>query len=1399
MVDVAELSWTVTGEASGERTAVVLNSMTAAAAGAEAGLDKVGTKSRQTATDLAGISSSATSASSATRQTATEMAGLSGASTGATSSLWDMAQAVMAVDAAESAAAQGARELASATAGISPAMDRAAASSRVAAASYGDFYDAAQRDFSKQWVSQGAAVVGTNTKLGASNKMLQMTGLNLTRQLSDVFVMAASGQNPMVTLIQQGPQVADAFQTAGMAGIGFREVLRGLYAMLAPILAILSPIILAVGAFAGAFAIGAQQINAQNKGLIDSLGLTEAQLEKVKNKTVTMGDVMKGTWNSAAAALMAAFGPEIAAVQSAFDKWYAELIANTVKEVKAIVGFFVGGYEAIKATWAVLPAALGDATVSAANAVLAGVEQMINGGIAKINALTSYLNVFNALTNNPIRIPEIKPVEITRLKNQYSGTGTAIGEAFGTGFAKGAGVVDAAFAGIERETIKAWGERVRSEAGKAAKGHAEAADAAKKHADELEKLAKALAKLRDELAAVEARLGGEQLQHLRRFQEETDVLARSLMAGILPYERWVELNGALRAELDLLTRGVRAVDTSVSGLRAPMEGAKFDTKELAVTAAQAYDRFDQLAYSISGVMDAFAAGDWSGAMSGLLHAIDGITEAWKRSKTEAVAAVAAGVGQMIGGRAGSAISGAASGFMMGNMIMPGIGGIIGGALGGLAGLFGGGGEKKRAKAEEARRKAEEEAQKAAEIAQRRAELEIELLLAQGSAAEALAASRKLELAAMDASLHALQEQVWAAQDAKRIAEERAGVELEILRLTGREVEALAIERRRELEELDPTNRALQERVYALQDEAAALERLTEARGFAQGIADDLLKLLDPSSSEWALLRRAQAERAAEVAKLINVLPTDEFELLTEQVAALTRLEVDELMAKQAEAFAKAAAAFHEGMAKLFPAQATWQDISRAARNERLAAERAENVAAREAAEAQAAAWGEVVKAAEDGRQALLRSGNAAAAMAAEMSLYRGPNDGYSRAVAGADAARMLRDLASRDALNIENVGALLDHLDAYLRSPDLRRGIAAGLTEMVVASVGEANEAVRRATSDFIGSMADRSMFTRANTWVGPGLASVRSAEERWQNDSALGWAGGQMAMGRDVLAYREAIANLDRELASGAITADTRARAQAALDEIAGAGLVSIVDDFAAQQARATGSLEALRDAGLSSIAYYFGQITSAAAALREQAVSLATPLGAATSAIGRFKSMVEAFTRSANAARMGGADDASVAQAEAIAAAARRLADIVITEDAKRIQAILAKAEPFAGAGGTELRDIAFLLDGLKAFDAASLETVFTRVTDALIRGIITGPQFDYLIDLIDSIFRGEETPTEAAPPPAPTAVDDAMLDELRRIGDAVEDAAITNRDTASATGETARLTRETFEETI
>jgi hypothetical protein len=122
-----------------------------------------------------------------------------------------------------------------------------------------------------------------------------------------------------------------------------------------------------------------------------------------------------------------------------------------------------------------------------------------------------------------------------------------------------------------------------------------------------------------------------------------------------------------------------------------------------------------------------------------------------------------------------------------------------------------------------------------QLAKKQADLQVQLLQAQGLTEEATALQRQLALAAMDPSLQALQQEVWAAQDAAAAAatalalsNKQQEMQVQLLQAQGKATEALALQRQMELAALDPSLRGLQQQIYAAQDLATAKDNLTAA-------------------------------------------------------------------------------------------------------------------------------------------------------------------------------------------------------------------------------------------------------------------------------------------------------------------------------------------------------------------------------------------------------------------------------------------------------------------------------------------------------------------------------------------------------------------------------------------
>lgn len=418
------------------------------------------------------------------------------------------AQEARALAAAEKQAASAAAEMASRAAALRNSVDPVAAAIdkvnrelresanlyRVGAISAAD-YGRANDTLTKRL----AGLTDAHGKGVKSAGAMQQATLNLTRQFADVSVTAAMGMNPLMILIQQGPQIADAFQMAGTQGLGFKAVLAGIYAQITPILVILAPLILAVGAVTAAFALMTRSMN-QDSTLKDSLNLTEEQLKKLKKEgeavTITMGDSFKALGTTIKQEMQAAFGDEIKAATSAWNKFLDELTANTGKEVVAVIGFFISAYRVIVNTWNGLPAAFSDLAVSAANGAIRAFNMLIAKSVEGINNLRAQYNKLPGILRGGQTAPTLGTPQLGEIANSNAGASRALdaanAEAIRGGRAAAQSWADGFAQRWERNSGRTAAQRIRAAVGdEADKASNDRAESLARELDALEATTKA--------------------------------------------------------------------------------------------------------------------------------------------------------------------------------------------------------------------------------------------------------------------------------------------------------------------------------------------------------------------------------------------------------------------------------------------------------------------------------------------------------------------------------------------------------------------------------------------------------------------------------------------------------------------------------------------------------------------------------------------------------------------------------------------------------------------------------------------------------------------------------------------------------------------------------------------
>jgi hypothetical protein len=314
-------------------------------------------------------------------------------------------------------------------------------------------------------------------------------GLNLSRQFTDIGVTAAMGMNPLMIAIQQGPQILDTFQMAAQrTGTSVKAVMlqagAAIWTAMAPLLPFIAAAAAAAAVIGGSLALATRALNQEAGDLTEGLGLTADQLENVQNKGVTMGDVVVGSLRYLQDVIWDQIGPTVTKIGDWFSETMDRATRFAVDGIKIIGGAFLGTYRGITAIWGDLPAVIGDLAISAANATIRAVEDMLNKARVGINVVImaakelAKVNPAFSLANG---LSPISAVDLGEISNQNAGAARRAGVRlaqeiaggmadFSVGFDREVGrlgdsVVSAAQRRITREAGEAGSTRNRATGG----------------------------------------------------------------------------------------------------------------------------------------------------------------------------------------------------------------------------------------------------------------------------------------------------------------------------------------------------------------------------------------------------------------------------------------------------------------------------------------------------------------------------------------------------------------------------------------------------------------------------------------------------------------------------------------------------------------------------------------------------------------------------------------------------------------------------------------------------------------------------------------------------------------------------------------------------------------------
>jgi hypothetical protein len=397
-----------------------------------------------------------------------------------------------------------------------------------------------------------------------STRIVALELTHITRSLGEQLAM---GVSPARAFSSEIARIATAAQYAGGIG-GLGRTIAGMVAPFASLAA-------GAGILATAF-IGVKQAadDTSMKAYIATLGLTDAQIKKLKDTTVTWGDVTKATFQVLAEKAGTSSGAISGAFSSAFRS-VGEFGKFAASVILASFGAAVKGTADVVKNF---PYIVDEAMTAAANLGVAALEKMVNVGVGALNKLGGAVN--SVLGTN---IGQIAEVSFGRFHSSFAGTMKAIGTDVSGTFHDIFNKTEATFDAISARAVKLREANLAGQAaelkagdaaGKAAKGHQAHAKAIKEETDALDKLLKGLDALLYKQQEVDSDLRN--AKPLGKLDFTPDVLTPAIEKAKSSWQQWADTVPQTAGEIADAFEGIatRGFDSISGGIADVITGAK---------------------------------------------------------------------------------------------------------------------------------------------------------------------------------------------------------------------------------------------------------------------------------------------------------------------------------------------------------------------------------------------------------------------------------------------------------------------------------------------------------------------------------------------------------------------------------------------------------------------------------------------------------------------------------------------------------------------------------------------------------------------------------------------------------------------------------------------------------
>lgn len=580
----------------------------------------------------------------------------------------------------EQEALRAARQAANAhAAGARAALERAKAEDTLAAAQARSAAAALREAQAQRGISRNTPLNDNDPMPARGPGSGRHNTANIMAQFQDIGVTAAMGMNPLTIALQQGTQLSAVLAS-------MEKPLAGIAAGFA---ALLSPISLLTIAFIALIAAGLQFVEwtsaassavtwlAQNMQMLAPYIAAAAAALALMFGPAILGAIASATafmvgyaaaataaGVAAAAAWAMSLGPlglviaGLAAVVTAayvFRDEIKQAIGVDVIEVFKVMGntviaISIGSVNGMIAAYKIIPGALGDLMIQAANAVIGATEMMVNAVISLVNQMLSAIN--SAMQSMPFglganfNIGAVGKVQFGDLSNPFAGKASELGSTISAEIDKasktdwmgaiGKGIGDAAdYASSKLKDLSGWLDKVDEKGkgktkgagkGKGAKGAGGGKSEAETYQDIVDAANRRIASLQAEYDSI-----GMTEEASAKMRYEQELMNQAQQKGI-------PLTDAQRQQL--------------SGLAGEMANLEAKTK----TAKEALDfAKDATKGFLSDLKDGLMNGEsfWEAFGNAAMNVLDKITDKLLDEVVDALFTTGKAAGGLLGGGSGS--------------------------------------------------------------------------------------------------------------------------------------------------------------------------------------------------------------------------------------------------------------------------------------------------------------------------------------------------------------------------------------------------------------------------------------------------------------------------------------------------------------------------------------------------------------------------------------------------------------------------------------------------------------------------------------------------------------------------------------------------------------------------